>query len=76
MKDCLNYFVNVPKKDIHFWCPFFEAYEGMLSLRTPEPPKGEIGTIHFMVSPDFKDTFEELIRNESLTYVSAEGHGT
>ena len=66
MKDSLNYYVKVKASDIYLWCPFFEAFEGMLALRTPEPPKGEEGILHIMVSPDFKEQFEGLIKNHGL----------
>ena len=66
MRDSVDYFIKVKSKDIHFWCPFFEAFEGMLVLRTPEPPKGEEGTLHIMVSPDYKNEFERLLKNHGL----------
>ncbi|HTY13837.1 MAG TPA: hypothetical protein VMD02_06590 [Candidatus Omnitrophota bacterium] len=64
MNDSIDYFVKVKANEIYFWCPFFEAFEGMLALRTPEPPKGEWGTLHFMVAPEYWETFEkELIKH-------------
>ena len=66
MNDSLDYFVKVPKKEIHFWCPFFEAFEGMLVLRTPEPAVGDTGILHIMVAPDYKDEFERLLKKHGL----------
>ncbi len=66
MKDSINYFIKVKAAEIHFWCPFFEAFDGMLILRTPEPPKGEWGILHFLVSPDFKETFERMFKKYGL----------
>ncbi|MFA4967814.1 MAG: hypothetical protein WC624_06335 [Candidatus Margulisiibacteriota bacterium] len=66
MKNSLDYYIKVKASDIHFWCPFFEAFEGMLVLRTPEPPKGNEGILHIMVSPDFKGQFEGLIKKHGL----------
>lgn len=62
MKDCIDYFINVKKEDVVLYAPYFEAFEGMLSLRTPEPPKDGIAIMHFIVSPDFKKEFEKLVR--------------
>ncbi|OGC06888.1 hypothetical protein A2526_02355 [candidate division WOR-1 bacterium RIFOXYD2_FULL_36_8] len=66
MKDCRNYFIKVPKKEVFFWAPFFEAYQGMLSLRTPEPPKNDTAIIHMHVSPDFIKDFDRLIKRFNL----------
>ncbi len=68
MRDSLDYYVRVKSEEIHFWCPFFEAFEGMLALRTPEPPKGDLGLLHIMVSCDFKEQFERLIRKHGLEF--------
>lgn len=68
MKDCLDYFVKIKKEEVVHWAPFFDAFQGMLSLRTPEPPKDGIATMHFIVSPDFKDDFEELLKKNKLKY--------
>ncbi len=68
MKDCLDYFVKVKKEDVVFYAPFFDAFQGMLSLRTPEPPKDGWATMHFIVSPDFKEDFEKLIKKYKLKY--------
>lgn len=61
MINTLDYFLKVKTADVYFYAPFFEAFEGMLSLRTPNPTKEEFSTFHAMVSPDFKNEFEGLI---------------
>ncbi len=67
MKDSLDYFLKVKASDIYLYAPFFESFEGMLSLRTPKPPEGEYATMHLLVSPDFKDEFEGLVKRMGLT---------
>lgn len=62
MKDCKNYFIKVNKKDVVFYAPFFEAFCGMLSLRTPSKPKDDYATIHILVSPDFIIDFENILK--------------
>ncbi|OGC15434.1 hypothetical protein A3J90_04910 [candidate division WOR-1 bacterium RIFOXYC2_FULL_37_10] len=69
MKDCKDYFIKVPKKEVVFYAPFFEAFQGMLSLRTPEPPKDDFATLHIHVSPDFTGAFEKLIKKMKLKNV-------
>ncbi|KAF0134843.1 MAG: hypothetical protein FD145_411 [Candidatus Saganbacteria bacterium] len=70
MKNSIDYYIKVPAKDIHFWCPFFEAFEGMLVLRTPNPPEGEIGILHISVSPDFKEQFEGEVKKHGLEFTN------
>lgn len=65
----IDYFLKVKAADIYLYAPFFEAFEGILSLRTPVPPQGEYGTLHLMVSPDFKGEFESLIKRMGLEQV-------
>ncbi|NQU17840.1 MAG: hypothetical protein HQ564_07210 [Candidatus Saganbacteria bacterium] len=69
MKDSLDYFLKVKTADIYLYAPFFEAFEGMLSLRTPNPTKEEFSTMHFLVSADFKDEFEALIKRLGLDFI-------
>lgn len=71
MSDSLNYFVKIKKEDVYLWAPYFDAYEGMLSLRTPEPPKDGWAIFHFEVSPDFIKPFEELIKSLNLEKTNA-----
>lgn len=59
--DSINYFLRVNKEDIYIICPFFEAFEGMVAIRTPKPEEGPQATIKLMVSPDFKADFDKLL---------------
>jgi hypothetical protein len=63
MKDSIDYFLRVNKEDIYVICPYFEAFEGMVAIRTPRPEEGPQATLKLMVSPDFKDDFEKLLEN-------------
>jgi len=51
----------VNKEDIYLICPYFEAFEGMVAIRTPKPEVGPQATIKLMVSPDFEKDFEKLL---------------
>jgi hypothetical protein len=57
----IDYYIKVKKNDVNFVCAFLEAFEGMTSIRTPNPKPGEDNVMHMMVSPDFKEQFEILI---------------
>lgn len=57
----MDYFYKVNKSDVSFICSYLEAFEGMAAIRTPDPKAGQDAVLHIMVSPDFKDQFEELI---------------
>ena len=59
--DSINVFLRVNKEDIYVICPFFEAFEGMVSIRTPKPEAGPKATIKLMVSPDFKADFFKVL---------------
>ncbi len=61
--DSINCFLRVKKEDIYLICPYFEAFEGMASVRTPRPEEGEFATLKLMVSPDFKEDFEKVLIN-------------
>jgi hypothetical protein len=61
MKDSIDYFLRVNKEDIYIICPFFEAFEGMVAIRTPKPEAGPQATLKLMVSPDFQADFEKLL---------------
>ena len=61
--DSLDYFLRVRKEDIYLICPYFEAFQGMVAIRTPKPEQGDHATIKLMVSPDFKADFEKLLDN-------------
>ena len=53
------------KEDIYLICPFFEAFEGMVAIRTPKPEQGPQATLKLMVSPDFMGDFEKLLETLS-----------
>lgn len=59
--DSINVFLRVKKEDIYIICPFFEAFEGMVAIRTPKREPGPEATIKLMVSPDFEKGFEKLL---------------
>lgn len=61
--DSINVFLRVNKEDIYLICPYFEAFAGMLAIRTPAPEPGDKATIKLMVSPDFVDEFDQLLDN-------------
>lgn len=60
--DSIDYFFKVKKADIYVLCPFFEAFEGMASIRTPKPEVGDYATLRLMVAPDFQADFEKLTK--------------
>ena len=60
--DSIDYFLKVKKQDIYLLCPFFEAFEGMASVRTPKPPKDEYGVLRIMVSPYFEKDFKKILK--------------
>ena len=59
--DSFDVFLRVRKEDIVIICPYFEAFAGMVAIRTPKPEPGDFATIKLMVSPDFKDDFNKLL---------------
>ena len=61
--DSIDYFLRVKKEDIYLICPYFEAFEGMAAVRTPRPEAGEFATIKLMVSPDFIEDFEKVMKS-------------
>lgn len=61
MKDSINVFLRVKKEDIYLLCPYFEAFEGMMAIRTPAPEPGPEATLKLMLSPDFREEFNKLL---------------
>ncbi|MFH1826165.1 MAG: DUF4911 domain-containing protein [bacterium] len=59
--DSIDYFLRVKKEDIYLICPYFEAFEGMVAIRTPAPEPGDKATIRLMVAPDFQKDFDKLL---------------
>ena len=61
--DSIDVFLRVKKEDIYLICPYFEAFEGMVAIRTPKPEIGSTATLKLMVSPDFIKDFDSLLIN-------------
>jgi hypothetical protein len=70
MRDSVDYFIKVKKRDVVFYAPYLEAFQGMLALRTPEPPKDGIATIHVFVSPDYTKDFEKLMKKLKVKWTN------
>ncbi|MBU0630955.1 MAG: hypothetical protein KKC80_08635 [Candidatus Margulisbacteria bacterium] len=62
-RDSIDYFLRIKKADIYIICPYFEAFQGMVAIRTPKPEAGDEATLHLMVSPDFITEFDQVIAN-------------
>jgi len=63
--DSIDCFLKVKKEELYLVCPFFEAFEGMVAIRTPKPEEGTFATLRLMVSPDFKEAFEKILASLS-----------
>lgn len=63
MADSINHYLKVKKEDIYLICPYFESFEGMAAIRTPQPEEGPYAKLKLMVSPDFKEDFEKVLDN-------------
>ncbi len=61
MIDSINVFLKVHKEDIYLICPYFEAFDGMVAIRTPKPTDGPFAIIKLMVSPFFMLDFEKIL---------------
>jgi len=57
----VDYYLKVKKSDVSFICSYLEAFEGMSTIRTPNPRYGEDAILHVMVSPDFDDQFNAIL---------------
>jgi len=68
--DSINYFVKLPKRDLAILTPFFEAFEGMLTLRTPSPRNDEFAILQMLVSPYFINEFEALLKSRGLKWIT------
>ncbi len=68
--DSVNYFIKLPKRDLAILTPFFEAFEGMLTLRTPAPRSDEFAILQMLVSPYFTDEFEKLLKSRGLKWTT------
>jgi len=65
VKDSINVFLKVKKEDIYIICPFFEAFDGMAAIRTPKTQDGPYAILKLMVSPDFINDFNQLLKTLS-----------
>ena len=76
--DSIDYFLKIKKEDIYLICPFFEAFSGMVAIRTPKPTTGPTAILRLMVSPDFKEDFEKLLNNlkRKLSFEQIQPEGT
>jgi hypothetical protein len=61
--DSINLFLKIKKADIYLLYPYFEAFEGMVAIRTPRPEAGEYAKLKLMLSPDFVTDFEKVLEN-------------
>lgn len=61
-KDSQIVYVKLPRKEVAFFCGFFEAFEGMTAIRTPVQLPGKDSLLKIMVSPDFKREVSQLLK--------------
>jgi hypothetical protein len=61
MIDSIDLYLRVKKEDVFIICPFLEAFEGLATIRTPRPEEGPYATLKLMVSPDFRQDYEQLL---------------
>jgi hypothetical protein len=60
-RDSVDVWLKVRKEDVYLICPYFEAFAGMVAVRTPRPAAGEYASLKLMVSPDFLADFEKVL---------------
>ena len=58
----IDYYINVRKDKILTVCGFFETFEGLTAIRTPNPKEGDTATLQIMVTPDRESEFKELLK--------------
>jgi hypothetical protein len=61
----IDHYFKVKKTDLSFICTYLEAFEGMSAVRTPNPKYGEDAVLHVMVSPDFNEQFQTILKGLS-----------
>jgi len=54
-------YVKIKKTDVAFFCAYLEAFEGMCTMRTPNPGFGDETVMHVMISPDFQDQYASIM---------------
>lgn len=62
-RDSVDVWLKVRKEDVYLICPYFEAFAGMVAVRTPRPAAGEYASLKLMVSPDFLAELERVLNN-------------
>ncbi|MCX5750381.1 MAG: DUF4911 domain-containing protein [Candidatus Saganbacteria bacterium] len=61
-KDSQAVYIKLPRREVAFFCGFFEAYEGMTAIRTPVQLPGEDSLLKIMIAPDFKREVNGLLK--------------
>ena len=61
MGNTFDVMIRTKKEYVRDICAFFEYFEGMTAIRTPEPELGEFANLHIMVAEDFKAEFNTLM---------------
>ena len=68
----IDHFIKVKKSDVSFVCTYLEAFEGMAAIRTPNPKLGEDTVLHIMVSSDYGDQYDAIIKDLAKDIVMEE----
>jgi len=64
MTEQTDVYLKVKKEDIAFITTIIESFEGIASVRTPNPdPKSPTQVIHCIVSPNCMDQFDMIVRD-------------
>jgi hypothetical protein len=61
-KDSHTVYLKLPRKEVAFFCGFFEAYEGMAAIRTPTQLPGEESLLKIMIASEFKREVSQLLK--------------
>ncbi|MFA4857700.1 MAG: hypothetical protein WC901_02295 [Candidatus Margulisiibacteriota bacterium] len=57
----MELFIRVKKESVLDICAFFEYFEGLTAIRTPNPETGDLTTLHILAADDFKKEFDILL---------------
>ena len=61
-ENTIDRFIDVPPTDVVYVYAFLQRYEGVLSLRAPEPQEKEgVVTLHLMISPSLKAEADQIL---------------
>jgi hypothetical protein len=64
MAEQTDVYLKVKKEDIAFITTIIESFEGVASVRTPNPdPKSPTQILHCIVSPNCTDQFDMIVRD-------------